>query len=84
MGRGIATTDHAVPQLKAHIGGCGYPRADHRDDMERHETAPLRRGGHGIVGMAERATLLGGSLTARPHGSVFRVEARLPASGRRP
>ena len=35
-------------------------------------------GGHGIVGMRERAQLLGGGLEARPDGGVFRVHARLP------
>jgi signal transduction histidine kinase len=37
------------------------------------------RGGHGLLGMRERATLLGGTLEAgaRPHGG-FRVHARLP------
>jgi signal transduction histidine kinase len=35
-------------------------------------------GGHGILGMRERAALLGGSLSALEEGSVFRVEARLP------
>ncbi len=35
-------------------------------------------GGNGIPGMRERATALGGSLTAGPHRSGFRVEARLP------
>jgi signal transduction histidine kinase len=34
--------------------------------------------GHGLVGMRERATLLGGSLTAAPDGSDFVVLARLP------
>jgi signal transduction histidine kinase len=44
---------------------------------------PTRRvspstGGHGLVGMRERATLLGGTLEAeRAHG-VFRVHARIP------
>ena len=39
-------------------------------------------GGHGIVGMRERALLLGGSLDAgpRPNGG-FRVAARLPIGG---
>jgi signal transduction histidine kinase len=35
-------------------------------------------GGHGIVGMRERATLLGGSLEAAAGDGVFRVHARLP------
>jgi signal transduction histidine kinase len=42
-------------------------------------TAPS--GGHGIVGMRERALLLGGSLRAGAVGDVFRVEARLPYDG---
>jgi signal transduction histidine kinase len=35
-------------------------------------------GGHGILGMRERAALLGGSLRAAPAGDTFRVQARLP------
>ncbi|MBZ2197137.1 sensor histidine kinase [Occultella gossypii] len=39
-----------------------------------------RAGGHGIAGMAERATLLGGTLTAGPReGGGFAVRALLPA-----
>jgi signal transduction histidine kinase len=34
--------------------------------------------GHGILGMRERAALLGGDLHARRHDADFRVEARLP------
>jgi signal transduction histidine kinase len=34
--------------------------------------------GHGIVGMRERATLVGGSLDARRENGVFEVSARLP------
>jgi signal transduction histidine kinase len=51
---------------------------------------PLRPGtpagpaGHGLVGMGERATLLGGSVTARAEGRTFRVRARLPAAGALP
>ncbi len=38
--------------------------------------------GHGIVGMRERAVLLGGSLDAGPRpGGGFRLAARLPTSG---
>ena len=39
-------------------------------------TAP--GGGHGIVGMLERATLLGGTLQARAEDGVFRLHASLP------
>ena len=35
-------------------------------------------GGHGLVGMRERAALLGGSLDAGPHEGRFEVRARLP------
>ncbi|MFJ2032459.1 sensor histidine kinase [Streptosporangium sp. NPDC087985] len=34
--------------------------------------------GNGVPGMRERATALGGSLTAEHHGQGFRVQARLP------
>jgi signal transduction histidine kinase len=40
-------------------------------------------GGHGIVGMRERASLLGGSVEAGASDGVFRVRARLPY-GERP
>jgi signal transduction histidine kinase len=40
------------------------------------------RSGHGIVGMRERALLLGGTLDARPRpGGGFRVVAHLPTGG---
>jgi signal transduction histidine kinase len=41
-----------------------------------------RSAGHGIVGMRERARLLGGTLEARPRpGGGFRVVAHLPTGG---
>ena len=41
-----------------------------------------RRGGHGLVGMRERAALFGGSLTAGPRGDHgFEVHAVLPYGG---
>jgi signal transduction histidine kinase len=39
--------------------------------------------GHGVVGMRERAALLGGSLTAGVADGSFRVQARLPYAGER-
>jgi signal transduction histidine kinase len=38
-------------------------------------------GGHGILGMRERAALLGGGIEAGRHGDAFRVQARLPYGG---
>ncbi|MEU1281974.1 histidine kinase [Streptomyces sp. NPDC005805] len=41
--------------------------------------APAGGGGHGLIGMRERVTALGGSLTAGPRfGGGFRVQAILP------
>jgi signal transduction histidine kinase len=40
-------------------------------------------GGHGLIGMGERATLLGGSFDADRNNGTFRVRARLPYRGRR-
>jgi signal transduction histidine kinase len=44
--------------------------------------AGVGRGGHGIIGMRERAALLGGELSAGPRqGDGFAVRARLPLGG---
>jgi signal transduction histidine kinase len=39
---------------------------------------PVPLGGYGLTGMAERAELLGGTLTARPTGNGFKVELWIP------
>ena len=39
---------------------------------------PVGAGGHGLAGMRERATLLGGTLAAGPDGGDFVVHAVLP------
>jgi signal transduction histidine kinase len=45
-------------------------------------TAERTKGGHGILGMRERATALGGQLDAGPRpGGGWRVRARLPLEG---
>jgi signal transduction histidine kinase len=41
-------------------------------------------GGHGVIGMRERATLLGGSLDAKRANGVFCVRARIPYGAPRP
>jgi signal transduction histidine kinase len=49
------------------------------EDADRQDR---RSAGHGIVGMRERARLLGGTLDARPRpGGGFRVVAHLPTRG---
>jgi len=50
------------------------------DDGDGRDGGAPRRGsgGHGLVGMRERALLLGGELDVERAGSAFRVRARLP------
>jgi signal transduction histidine kinase len=44
---------------------------------------PRSGGGHGLIGMRERATLLGGSLDAERANGAFRIRARVPDGGHR-
>ncbi len=46
--------------------------------------APRSGGGHGLIGMRERAALLDGSLDAERVDGAFRVRARIPYGGHRP
>ncbi|MGO1849214.1 sensor histidine kinase [Microbacterium sp.] len=61
------------------VGDHRRAHSDHGISAE--DGAPVPSRGHGIVGMAERAQLVGGSLTAAPDGRMFVVRARLPVSG---
>jgi len=45
---------------------------------------PRTGGGHGLIGMHERATLLGGSLDTERANGAFRVRATIPYAGHRP
>ncbi len=45
--------------------------------------SPRSGGGHGLIGMRERATLLSGSLDAERANGAFRVRARIPYGGYR-
>jgi signal transduction histidine kinase len=47
------------------------------------DSAPRSNGGHGLIGMRERATLLGGSVDVERANGSFRVRARLPHRGQR-
>jgi signal transduction histidine kinase len=52
------------------------------DDGAGATTAPSETGGRGLLGMRERAELLGGHLTAGPaEGRGFRVSATIPREG---
>jgi signal transduction histidine kinase len=44
---------------------------------------PRAGGGHGLIGMRERATLLGGMLDATRANGAFQVRARIPNRGHR-
>ena len=45
------------------------------------DTVARSNGGHGLIGMRERATLLGGRLEAAPVDGLFRVRALIPYLG---
>jgi signal transduction histidine kinase len=63
----------------ATVAVCFQPRA--LDITVTNPTSPVASGpggGHGIVGMRERATLLGGELEAGASDGVFRLHARIP------
>jgi signal transduction histidine kinase len=45
---------------------------------------PRSGGRHGLIGMRERATLLGGNLDTERADGAFRVRARIPYGGHRP
>jgi signal transduction histidine kinase len=49
----------------------------------RTQQLPRSRGGHGLVGMRERVTLLGGTLETRNQDGAFCVQARIPTMGNR-
>jgi two-component system, NarL family, sensor histidine kinase DesK len=53
-----------------------------RMDNDRVRTVDAAAGGTGLMGLSERLTRLGGTVTARsPRSGHFRLEATLPASG---
>jgi len=55
------------------------------DDDGRGAAATSDGAGHGVLGMRERATMLGGALIAGPRpGGGYRVRAEIPIPGGRP
>jgi signal transduction histidine kinase len=76
---------HAGRDARAEVrlsNGGGWLVVEVVDDGESASILP--GSGRGILGMRERAQLLGGSLDARPRpDGGFRVTAHLPIEGRR-
>jgi signal transduction histidine kinase len=75
---------HAAPPAKAEVviryDGNGSVAVEVTDDGRGSGNTRNHGGGHGLAGMRERVSLLGGELSAGPHtGGGYRVVARLPA-----
>jgi signal transduction histidine kinase len=86
-----AIAREALTNAARHGAGPATVRVEHREDGVRLEvTNPTPPGwtaapeGHGIVGMRERAVLVGGRLSASGGDRAFRVEADLPTGAERP
>ncbi|MFF9334564.1 sensor histidine kinase [Streptomyces albogriseolus] len=73
-----------APGATAHVTlayGAGALRVEVANTAPTREPPPSAGAGHGLLGMRERAVMLGGTLTAGPwSGRGYRVEARLPVS----
>ena len=79
---------HAGADAKAEVSvvRVGSDRGDHRSRRRQGadpRPTPSDGGRHGLLGMRERVTALGGTLTAGPrYGGGFRVHAILPVTSR--
>ncbi len=86
----IRTAQEALTNARKHAPGAdvtitlrssdGWCELDVTDAGKRREPGPLAEsgGGYGLVGMRERAELIGGTLDAGPAGEGFRVQLRVP------
>ncbi|MFB7861831.1 MULTISPECIES: sensor histidine kinase [unclassified Streptomyces] len=77
---------HAGPEARAEVSVVRVGRTVEITVLDDGPPAPAPAeadgGGHGLVGMRERVTALGGTLTAAPrYGGGFRVQAILPVTG---
>jgi signal transduction histidine kinase len=72
-GTGAARVELGYGEMALQITVTNPVRADLRSAASR---------GHGVIGMHERAALLGGQLAAGRAGDTFRVGARIPYAGR--
>jgi signal transduction histidine kinase len=68
----IALTYHET-SVEITVTNPGRPQGHHQ-----------RTTGHGLIGMRERATLLGGTFATEHTGGTFTIRATLPYGGRRP
>ncbi|MEU6882785.1 sensor histidine kinase [Streptomyces sp. NPDC046712] len=75
---------HAGPDAKAEVSVVRVGRTVEitvLDNGVPQQAPPADTGGHGLLGMRERVTALGGRLTAAPrYGGGFRVQAILPVT----
>lgn len=86
----IRTAQEALTNVRKHAPGAkvtialrytsGWCELEVADSGGRAEPGPLAAsgGGYGLVGMRERAELIGGTLEAGPAGEGFRVFLRVP------
>src|SRR5690606_40757464 len=77
-------TKHGGPGAKAPVRRQWAPqRLVHQvDDDGRGAAAAPGGAGHGVLGMRERAAMLGGTLVASPRaGGGYRVRAEIPVPG---
>lgn len=86
----IRTTQEALTNARKHAPGAkmtialrylsGWCELEVTDSGGKAEPGPLAAsgGGYGLVGMRERAELIGGTLEAGPAGEGFRVLLRVP------
>jgi signal transduction histidine kinase len=85
----LRTAQEALSNVRRHAPGAAVTITLHRNgkwlELGVHDTGPPGRdtpfaeSGYGLVGMRERAELLGGHLDAGPEGTGFRVRLRVPA-----
>jgi signal transduction histidine kinase len=87
-GSGYRIAQEALTNIVRHAGVCNVVLRVHRangtleitvENDGRTPQVPLPEGGHGLAGMRERVTALGGTFEAAPReGGGFRVAAQLP------
>ncbi|GAA2538960.1 MULTISPECIES: sensor histidine kinase [Streptomyces] len=74
-----------APGATAHVALAYHPhelRVEVVNTRPTREAPPSPGAGHGLLGMRERAVMLGGDLTARPWAGGYKVSARLPVGSR--